>query len=221
MLCRGGNISDPSGFDFFSAVERDNMAEFCVLAQRPPPPHLAGLAQLSHLGAGSPLLKAAPGDPQAPSQPNQQPPNPQQQPSPQGPLHHSPPLHTGQVPPPPPPASLQPLLGPGSLLSPQISPQLVRQQLAMAHLINQQLAVSRLLAHQHPQTLNQQFLNHPPIPRGSSKVGDHSGSNASASDVSSDIYQKVRDELKRASVSQAVFARVAFNRTQVEYETVK
>uniref|UniRef100_H3CI72 DNA-binding protein SATB n=1 Tax=Tetraodon nigroviridis TaxID=99883 RepID=H3CI72_TETNG len=172
-------------------VERDNMAEFCVLAQRPPPPppHLAGLAQLSHLGASS-------------------------QPSPQGPLHHSPPLHTGQVPPPPPPASLQPLLGPGSLLSPQLSPQLVRQQLAMAHLINQQLAVSRLLAHQHPQTLNQQFLNHPPIPRGSSKVGDHSGSNASASDVSSDIYQKVRDELKRASVSQAVFARVAFNRTQ-------
>ncbi|KAK9410848.1 DNA-binding protein SATB2 [Crotalus adamanteus] len=29
-----------------------------------------------------------------------------------------------------------------------------------------------------------------------------------------DIYQQVRDELKRASVSQAVFARVAFNRTQ-------
>lgn len=221
MLCRGRNISDHSAFAFFCAVERDNMAEFCVLAQRPPPPHLAGLAQLSHLGAGSPLLKAASGDPQAPSQPNQQPPNPQQQPSPQGPLHHSPPLHTGQVPPPPPPASLQPLLGPGSLLSPQLSPQLVRQQLAMAHLINQQLAVSRLLAHQHPQTLNQQFLNHPPIPRGSSKVGDHSGSNASASDVSSDIYQKVRDELKRASVSQAVFARVAFNRTQVEYDTVK
>ncbi|XP_003961743.1 DNA-binding protein SATB2 isoform X2 [Takifugu rubripes] len=195
-------------------MERDNMAEFCVLGQRPPPPHLAGLAQLSHLGAGGPLLKAGSGDPQVPSQPNQQPPNPQQQPSPQGPLHHSPPLHTGQVPPPPPTATLQPLLGPGSLLSPQLSPQLVRQQLAMAHLINQQLAVSRLLAHQHPQTLNQQFLNHPPIPRGSSKVGDHSGSNASASDVSADIYQKVRDELKRASVSQAVFARVAFNRTQ-------
>ncbi|XP_049449918.1 DNA-binding protein SATB2 isoform X5 [Epinephelus fuscoguttatus] len=198
-------------------VERDNMADFCVLGQRPPP-HLAGLAQLSHLGAGSPLLKAGSGDPQAPSQPPQQPPPPQQQPSPHGPLHHSPPLRTGQVPPPPPPpppGALQPLLGPGGLLSPQLSPQLVRQQLAMAHLINQQLAVSRLLAHQHPQAINQQFLNHPPIPRGSSKAsGDHPGSNPSAAEVSCEIYQQVRDELKRASVSQAVFARVAFNRTQ-------
>ncbi|XP_059198382.1 DNA-binding protein SATB2 [Centropristis striata] len=172
-------------------IERDNMADFCVLGQRPPP-HLSSLAQLSHLGQ-------------------------QQQPSPHGPLHHSPPLRSGQVPPPPPPppAALQPLLGPGGLLSPQLSPQLVRQQLAMAHLINQQLAVSRLLAHQHPQALNQQFLNHPPIPRGSSKAGgDHPGSNPSAAEVSCEIYQQVRDELKRASVSQAVFARVAFNRTQ-------
>uniref|UniRef100_A0A3Q3KQR5 DNA-binding protein SATB n=1 Tax=Monopterus albus TaxID=43700 RepID=A0A3Q3KQR5_MONAL len=117
--------------------------------------------------------------------------------------------------PPPHLADPQPLLGPGGLLSPQLSPQLVRQQLAMAHLINQQLAVSRLLAHQHPQALNQQFLNHPPIPRGSTKAGsDHPGSNPSVAEVSSEIYQQVRDELKRASVSQAVFARVAFNRTQ-------
>nr|1WIZ_A Chain A, DNA-binding protein SATB2 [Homo sapiens] len=36
----------------------------------------------------------------------------------------------------------------------------------------------------------------------------------SSVEVSPDIYQQVRDELKRASVSQAVFARVAFNRTQ-------
>ncbi|XP_028992767.1 DNA-binding protein SATB2 isoform X3 [Betta splendens] len=174
-------------------IERDNMADFCVLGQRPPP-HLSGLAQLSHLGAGSPLLKAVSGDPQAAPQPPQQPPPPQQQPSPHGPLHHSPPLRTGQVPPPPPPpppGALQPLLGPGGLLSPQLSPQLVRQQLAMAHLINQQLAVSRLLAHQHPQALNQQFLNHPPIPRGSSKAGgDHTGSNPSAAEVSSEIYQQ-------------------------------
>ncbi|XP_035031373.1 DNA-binding protein SATB2 isoform X1 [Hippoglossus stenolepis] len=172
-------------------IERDNMADFCVLGQRPPP-HLAGLAQLSHLGAGSPLLKAVSGD--LSSQSLQQPPPPQQQHSPHGPHHHSPPLRTVQVPPPPPPpppGALQPLLGPGGLLSPQLSPQLVRQQLAMAHLINQQLAVSRLLAHQHPQALNQQFLNHPPIPRGSSKVGgDHPGSNPSAAEVSSEIYQQ-------------------------------
>lgn len=196
-------------------IERDNVADFCVLGQRPPP-HLAGLAQLGHLGSGSPLLKGGSGEVQSPTQ-TQPPAPPPQQPSPHGPLHHSGPLRSGQVPPPPPPppGALQPLLGPGGLLSPQLSPQLVRQQLAMAHLINQQLAVSRLLAHQHPQAINQQFLNHPPIPRGSSKAtGDHLGSNPSAAEVSSDIYQQVRDELKRASVSQAVFARVAFNRTQ-------
>uniref|UniRef100_A0A8C6WN59 DNA-binding protein SATB n=1 Tax=Neogobius melanostomus TaxID=47308 RepID=A0A8C6WN59_9GOBI len=194
-------------------IERDSVADFCVMGQRPPP-HLTGLAQLGHLGAGSPLLKGG-SEVQSPTH-SQPPAPPPQQPSPHGPLHHSGPMRSGQGPPPPhPPGALQPLLSPGGLLSPQLSPQMVRQQLAMAHLINQQLAVSRLLAHQHPQTINQQFLNHPPIPRGSSKTaGDHLGSNPSASEVSSDIYQHVRDELKRASVSQAVFARVAFNRTQ-------
>ncbi|XP_030203756.1 DNA-binding protein SATB1a [Gadus morhua] len=34
------------------------------------------------------------------------------------------------------------------------------------------------------------------------------------SELTTDIYQSVRDELKRAGISQAVFARVAFNRTQ-------
>ena len=124
---------------------------------------------------------------------------------------------------------MQPLLGPGGLLSPQLTPQMMRQQLAMAHLLNQQLVVSRLLGHQHPQALNQQFLNHPPIPQRSIKAGggggggggiggiggDHLGGNPCGAEVSTDIYQQVRDELKRASVSQAVFARVAFNRTQV------
>ncbi|KAM9448563.1 DNA-binding protein SATB2-like isoform 5-T6 [Salvelinus alpinus] len=192
-------------------VERDSLADFCVMGQRPPP-HLASLAQLSHLGGGAgTLLKGGSGDPHNPSQPPQQQPQQQHPPSPHGQLHHSPPLR-GQV---PPPASLQPLLGPGGLLSPQLSPQLVRQQLAMAHLINQQLAVNRLLAHQHPQALNQQFLNHPPIPRPSKAGGlGDPGNNPSAAEVSTDIYQHVRDELKRASVSQAVFARVAFNRTQ-------
>lgn len=77
--------------------------------------------------------------------------------SPHSQIHHSTPIRN-QVP------ALQPIMSPG-LLSPQLSPQLVRQQIAMAHLINQQIAVSRLLAHQHPQAINQQFLNHPPIPR--------------------------------------------------------
>ncbi|XP_059418123.1 DNA-binding protein SATB2 isoform X2 [Carassius carassius] len=193
-------------------VERDSLTDFCVLAQRPPS-HLAGLAQLGHLNSAGSLVKGGSGEPQNSAQ--SQPPSQGQPhtPSSHGQLHHSPPLRA-QVPPPPPPATLQPLLAPGGLLSPQLSPQLVRQQLAMAHLINQQLAVSRLL-HQHPQALNQQFLNHPPIPRPSkSGCPGEPGSNSSSAEVSSDIYQQVRDELKRASVSQAVFARVAFNRTQ-------
>ncbi|MGH0143776.1 UNVERIFIED_CONTAM: hypothetical protein FKN15_000932 [Acipenser sinensis] len=173
-------------------VERDNLSEFCILGQRPS--HLPGLTQLSSLGGG--------GEQREPQQQQQQ------QPSPHSQLHHSPPLRS-QV---PPGAMLQPLMGPTGLLSPQLNPQLVRQQLAMAHLINQQLAVSRLLAHQHPQGINQQFLNHPPIPRPAKPA--EPGSNPSGVEVSPEIYQQVRDELKRASVSQAVFARVAFNRTQ-------
>ncbi|XP_071897455.1 DNA-binding protein SATB2 isoform X2 [Anas platyrhynchos] len=121
--------------------------------------------------------------------------------SPHGQIHHSTPIRN-QVP------TMQTMINPG-LLSPQLSPQLVRQQIAMAHLINQQIAVSRLLAHQHPQAINQQFLNHPPIPRAVKPEPSNS-----SVEVSPDIYQQVRDELKRASVSQAVFARVAFNRTQ-------
>ncbi|XP_043548874.1 DNA-binding protein SATB2 isoform X3 [Chiloscyllium plagiosum] len=156
-------------------VERENLAEYCVLGQRPS--HLTSINQLANLSKSS-----------------EQPPHSQ--------LHHSPPIRS-QVP------ALQPIMSP-SLLSPQLSPQLVRQQLAMAHLINQQIAVSRLLAHQHPQSINQQFLNHPPIPRPV-KPSEPSSSSV---EVAPEIYQQVRDELKRASVSQAVFARVAFNRTQ-------
>ncbi|KAL4609109.1 DNA-binding protein SATB2-like [Arapaima gigas] len=173
-------------------VERDGLTDFCVLGPRPPP-HLGAvtpLGPLGGLGKGEPLPPS-----QLPQQPSQQPPG-------HGPLQHSPPLRP-QV----------PLLTPGGLLSPQLSPQLVRQQLAMAHLLNQQLAVSRLLANQHQPGLGQPFLSPPPIPR-TSKAGD-SGGIPNASEVSPDIYQQVRDELKRASVSQAVFARVAFNRTQV------
>ncbi|XP_078536633.1 DNA-binding protein SATB2 isoform X1 [Lissotriton helveticus] len=157
-----------------STVERESIADYCVLGQRPA--HLPNMTQMGNLKTSEP--------------------------SPHSPLHHSAPIRS-QVP------TLQPLMSPG-ILSPQLNPQLVRQQIAMAHLINQQIAVSRLLAHQHPQSLNQQFLNHPPIPRA---VKPAEPTNSSV-EVSPDIYQQVRDELKRASVSQAVFARVAFNRTQ-------
>ncbi|KAM3585244.1 uncharacterized protein V6R79_011717 [Siganus canaliculatus] len=177
-------------------VERD--LDMNIFSQR----QTSVLHSTTHLDAlgipGALSMKSTLRDTQTSTQPHCQP-------HPASQLHPSPPLRP-QAP---------PLLGHSGLLSPQLSPQLVRQQLAMAHLINQQLAVSRLLAHQH-QGVNQQFLNHPPIARpckGSSMTSDP-GLNCSVAEVSSDIYQQVRNELKRASVSQAVFARVAFNRTQ-------
>ncbi|XP_029927521.1 DNA-binding protein SATB2-like [Myripristis murdjan] len=181
-------------------VERD--IDMSIHGHRPTS-LLPSPTHLGTLGGPGPLIKTGLGDPQTPTQPHPLP------------HHPSPPLRA-QAPPSAPPSSLPPLLGHSGLLSPQLSPQLVRQQLAMAHLINQQLAVSRLLAHQHPQGVNQQFLNHPPISRACKVPGGamEPGLKPSATEVSSDIYQQVRDELKRASVSQAVFARVAFNRTQ-------
>ncbi len=101
-----------------------------------------------------------------------------------------------------------PSLHPG-LVSTPISPQLVNQQIVMAQILNQQYAVNRLLAQQ---SLSQQYLNHrpsagrstnrwtrrcPPTPR--SQWRSTSGSETSW----------------RGRESQAVFARVAFNRTQV------
>ncbi|XP_052003209.1 DNA-binding protein SATB1-like isoform X3 [Xyrauchen texanus] len=105
-----------------------------------------------------------------------------------------------------------PGLHPG-LVSTPISPQLVNQQIVMAQILNQQYAVNRLLAQQ---SLSQQYLNHPPVNRALNKPLDAQVS--SNSEVSSEIYQWVRDELKRAGISQAVFARVAFNRTQPRRE---
>ncbi|TKS66482.1 DNA-binding protein SATB2 [Collichthys lucidus] len=186
---------------YYANVSTSKCQEFgrWYKSQRPPsllpsPTHLGTLG-----GPGALSIKSALGDTQTSTQPHCLP-------HPASQHHPSPPLRP-QAP---------PLLSHGGLLSPQLSPQLVRQQLAMAHLINQQLAVSRLLAHQHPQGVNQQFLNHPPISRtckGSGAAAEP-GLNCSGAEVSFDIYQQVRNELKRASVSQAVFARVAFNRTQ-------
>uniref|UniRef100_A0A3Q2TZ19 One cut domain family member n=1 Tax=Fundulus heteroclitus TaxID=8078 RepID=A0A3Q2TZ19_FUNHE len=178
-------------------VERD--LDLSVLNHRPPP-LLPSPSHLASLGAPGALpIKSSLGDAHSPTQPHSLP-------HPAGPNHPRPPLRP----------QAQSLLGHGGLLSPQLSPQLVRQQLAMAHLINQQLAVSRLLAHQHPQGVNQQFLNHPPISRSCKVPGAAAdpGLSCPGAEVSADIYQQVRNELKRASVSQAVFARVAFNRTQ-------
>ncbi|XP_035006335.1 DNA-binding protein SATB2 [Hippoglossus stenolepis] len=174
-------------------VERD--FDLSIISQRPPSllPSSGHLSTTS--GPGAHPIKTVHGDAPPPTQPHCLP-HPAGQHHPGHQMRHQAP----------------PLMGHSGLMSPQ----LVRQQLAMAHLINQQLAVSRLLAHQHPQGVNQQFLNHPPIPRACKGpgAGTEPGLNCSGADVSPDIYQHVRNELKRASISQAVFARVAFNRTQ-------
>lgn len=119
---------------------------------------------------------------------------------------------------------------------------MVNQQLVMAQFLNQQYAVSRMLAGQGLSPSPQQYLNHPPVGRAPpanifSKAPDSqplqqapgggpvagpqtqtpTGSFVGPTDVPSDIYHCVREELKRAGISQAIFARVAFNRTQVQY----
>ncbi|XP_029022945.1 DNA-binding protein SATB1a isoform X2 [Betta splendens] len=138
-----------------------------------------------------------------------------------------------------PPLSLHP---PGLVTQP-LSSQMVNQQLVMAQFLNQQYAVSRMLAGQSLSSSTQQYLNHPPVGRAPAKVfsvapdpqapqqaqgGPAGGPTAGLQnqtsagpgpgvgqcDVPSDIYQSVREELKRAGISQAIFARVAFNRTQ-------
>ncbi|KAJ7985434.1 hypothetical protein DPEC_G00352000 [Dallia pectoralis] len=108
------------------------------------------------------------------------------------------------------PSQLPPGLHHPGLVSTPISPQLVNQQLVMAQILNQQYAVNRLLAQQ---SLSQQYLNHPPVNRNA-LTKPMEPQVASNMEVSLEIYQWVRDELKRAGISQAVFARVAFNRTQ-------
>nr|XP_046181688.1 DNA-binding protein SATB1-like [Oncorhynchus gorbuscha] len=132
---------------------------------------------------------------------------------------------------------LAPSLCPPGLVPAPLSPQLVSpQQIVMAQFLNQQYAVSHMLAQQSlsvsVSTSPQQFLNHPPVgrpppslalakgldpPPQAGPPGPRSGSQSQVcgpSDISCEIYQWVREELKRAGISQAVFARVAFNRTQ-------
>ncbi|XP_047461266.1 DNA-binding protein SATB1a [Mugil cephalus] len=132
-------------------------------------------------------------------------------------------------------------LHPPGMVTQPLSSQMVNQQLVMAQFLNQQYAVSRMLAGQGLSSQPQQYLNHPPVGRAPAKVfskaGDSqlpqqaqcglaggpvaglqnqtpAGPSAGATDVPGDIYHCVREELKRAGISQAIFARVAFNRTQ-------
>uniref|UniRef100_A0A671TYH9 DNA-binding protein SATB n=1 Tax=Sparus aurata TaxID=8175 RepID=A0A671TYH9_SPAAU len=175
----------------YKCIKVERVLDKRFLSQ-PPPSHLPSPPHLGSLGTPQALsVKSILRDTETSTQPH-----------PANQHHPSPPLRP-QAP---------PLQGHSGLLSPQ----LVHQQLAMAHLINQQLAVGRLLTHQHPQGINHQFFNHLPTSltfKGSTAASEPS-LNCSGAEVSFDIYQQVRNELKRASVSQAVFARVAFNRTQ-------
>ncbi|XP_077404048.1 DNA-binding protein SATB1a isoform X2 [Vanacampus margaritifer] len=112
------------------------------------------------------------------------------------------------------------------------------QQQVMTQILNQQYAVRLMLAGQGLSPASQQYLNHTSAGRAPAKVfpkvpdpqgpqqaqcgpdGSPSGGQTSAGpclglvDVPIDIYHCVREEMKRAGISQAVFARVAFSRTQ-------
>ncbi|XP_030265292.1 DNA-binding protein SATB2-like [Sparus aurata] len=186
---KGNSYTSLAHFPEFSAIQ---VMVILSAVSQPPPSHLPSPPHLGSLGTPQALsVKSILRDTETSTQPH-----------PANQHHPSPPLRP-QAP---------PLQGHSGLLSPQ----LVHQQLAMAHLINQQLAVGRLLTHQHPQGINHQFFNHLPTSltfKGSTAASEPS-LNCSGAEVSFDIYQQVRNELKRASVSQAVFARVAFNRTQ-------
>uniref|UniRef100_A0A3Q2CQ67 SATB homeobox 1a n=1 Tax=Cyprinodon variegatus TaxID=28743 RepID=A0A3Q2CQ67_CYPVA len=97
-------------------------------------------------------------------------------------------------------------LHPPGLPPQHLSSQMVNQQLMMTQFLNQQYAVTRMLAGQCG-------------PGGCQAIMTQNQTGATASsvaqtDVPSDIYQNVREELRRAGISQAIFARVAFNRTQ-------
>ncbi|KAM8766406.1 DNA-binding protein SATB1a [Acanthopagrus schlegelii] len=132
-------------------------------------------------------------------------------------------------------------LRPHGLVTQPLSSQMVNQQLVMAQFLNQQYAVSRMLAGQGLSPSPQQYLNHPPVGRAPAKVFSKApdsqapqqahcgqgggptaglqsqtsaGSSVGPTDVPVEIYHCVREELKRAGISQAIFARVAFNRTQ-------
>ncbi|XP_023200289.1 DNA-binding protein SATB1-like [Xiphophorus maculatus] len=133
-------------------------------------------------------------------------------------------------------------LHPPGLVPQPLSSQMVNQQLMMTQFLNQQYAVTRMLAGQGLSSSPQQYLNHPPVGRppakAFSKPSDSQASqqaqcgsggcpatmpqnqtgaamsSVAPTDVPSDIYQNVREELRRAGISQAIFARVAFNRTQ-------
>ncbi|KAJ8267330.1 hypothetical protein COCON_G00125020 [Conger conger] len=101
--------------------------------------------------------------------------------------------------------SVPPGLVPG-LVPAHMGPALVSQQLAVAQFLSQQYAVPAAPAPAPGPG--------PAPPRPAPAPGPAPGPAPPCSDVSFDIYQWVRDELKRAGISQAVFARVAFNRTQ-------
>ncbi|XP_059412055.1 DNA-binding protein SATB1-like [Carassius carassius] len=108
----------------------------------------------------------------------------------------------------------QPMEGSGAESHGIVQMQAGMPGLVMAQLLSQQHAMSQLLthAHTHPHGPHPAPLKTPPKCNVSPPTVAQCPS--PVTDVSPEIYHWVRDELKRAGVSQAVFARVAINRTQ-------
>ncbi|KAF4100577.1 DNA-binding protein SATB1a [Onychostoma macrolepis] len=108
----------------------------------------------------------------------------------------------------------QPMEGSGAESRGVVQMQAGMPGLVMAQLLSQQHAMSQLLTHAHTHSHGP----HPAPLRTPPKCNVSPPTVAQCpspvTDVSPEIYHWVREELKRAGVSQAVFARVAINRTQ-------
>ncbi len=109
----------------------------------------------------------------------------------------------------------QPMEGSGAESRGVVQMQAGMPGLVMAQLLSQQHAMSQLLTHAHTHSHGPHPvpLRTPPMCNVSPPTVAQCPS--PVTDVSPEIYHWVREELKRAGVSQAVFARVAINRTQV------
>ncbi|XDV34243.1 hypothetical protein PO909_004421 [Leuciscus waleckii] len=106
----------------------------------------------------------------------------------------------------------QPMEGSGAESRGVVQMQAGMPGLVMAQLLSQQHAMSQFLTHPHTHGPHPAPLLTPPKCNVSPPTVTQCPS--PVTDVSPEIYHWVREELKRAGVSQAVFARVAINRTQ-------
>ncbi|ROL45876.1 DNA-binding protein SATB1 [Anabarilius grahami] len=108
----------------------------------------------------------------------------------------------------------QPMEGSGAESRGVVQMQAGMPGLVMAQLLSQQHAMSQFLTHTHTHSHGPHPAPLRTPPKCNVSPPTVTQCPSPVTDVSPEIYHWVREELKRAGVSQAVFARVAINRTQ-------